>query len=139
MTNFTVDILTPAKVVAKDLPAESLLVPTVKGQINILVDHTHIVSKLETGMISVFGGADDADRFFAVSTGVCKVLENKIIVLANTSEEKTDIDLERAKRTLEYSEDMLSSADSLSEEDFIKYTRKIERAKLRIQMSSFKG
>ena len=54
MTHFTVDILTPDKVVAKDMPAESLLVPSVKGQINILVDHTHIVSKLETGMVSVF-------------------------------------------------------------------------------------
>jgi F-type H+-transporting ATPase subunit epsilon len=139
MANFTVDILTPAKVVAKNLPADSLLVPTVKGQINILVDHTHIVSKLETGMVSVFGGADDSDKFYSVSTGVCKVLENKIIILANTSEENTEIDIERAKKTLEYSEDMLSSSESISEEDFIKYTRKIERAKLRIQMSTFKG
>ncbi|MBT7611473.1 MAG: ATP synthase F1 subunit epsilon [Bacteriovoracaceae bacterium] len=139
MGNFTVDILTPAKVIAKDLPAESLLVPTVKGQINVLVDHTHIVSKLETGMVSVFGGANDADKFFSVSTGVCKVLENKIIILTNTSEEKIDIELGRAKKALEYSENMLSGSESLSEDDFIKYTRKIERAKLRIQMASFKG
>jgi F-type H+-transporting ATPase subunit epsilon len=139
MGNFTVDILTPAKVVAKDIPADSLLIPTVKGQINVLVDHTHIVSKLETGMVSVFGGASDADRFFSVSTGVCRVLQDKIIILASTSEETVDIDLDRAKKTLEYSEDMLSSSESLSEENFIKYTRKIERAKLRIQMASFKG
>jgi F-type H+-transporting ATPase subunit epsilon len=139
MNNFTVDILTPAKVVAKDLPAESLLIPTVKGQINVLEGHTHIVSKLETGMVSLFGGADDADRFFSVTTGVCKVLDNKIIILANTSEEAINIDTARAQQALEYSENMLSGSESLSEEDFIKFTRKIERAKLRIQMGSFKG
>ena len=139
MNHFTVDIFTPAKVIAKEVPAESLLVPTVKGQINILVGHTHIVSKLETGMISLFGGPDDPDRFFSVTTGICKVQEDKVIILANTSEEKPDIDLERAKKALEYSEQMLTSSKSLSEEEFIKLTRKIERAKLRIQMASFKG
>ncbi len=139
MNHFTVDILTPVKVVAKGIPAESLLVPTIKGQINILVDHTHTVSKLETGMISVFSGADDVDRFFTVTAGVCKVLENRIIILANTAEEKKDIDLERAKKALEYAESKLLKPDLISEEEFVKFTRKIERAKLRIQMSSFQG
>lgn len=139
MTHFTVDILTPDKVVAKDMPAESLLVPSVKGQINILVDHTHIVSKLETGMVSVFGGADDPDRYFSVSTGICKVLDEKIIILANTSEESHEIDLERAQQALDYAEDRLQNSESLTDEEYTKYNRKIERAKLRIQMCSFKG
>ena len=139
MNHFTVDILTPDKVVAKDLPAESLLVPSVRGQINILVDHTHIVSKLETGIISVFGGAGDPDRYFSVSTGVCKVLQDKIIVLANTSEEKHEINLERAEQALKQAEEMLANTDAMTDEDYQKYSRKVERAKIRIQMCSFKG
>lgn len=137
MNCFTVDILTPSKVVAKDMPAESILVPTVRGQINVLEDHTHIVSKLETGVVSIFGGADDPDRFFTVTTGVCKVLENKIIVLANTSEEKHEIDLDRAKEALANAEERLHS--DLNEEEYVKFMRKKERAQLRIQLSSYKG
>jgi F-type H+-transporting ATPase subunit epsilon len=138
MNYFTVDILTPSKIVAKDIPAESLLVPTVKGQINVLAQHTHIVSKLETGLISVFGGADDADRFFTVSTGVCKVLDNKITILAGTSEEKQEIDQVRAEEALKNAEEVLNT-QALSDEDYQKWQRKKERAQLRIQLSQFKG
>lgn len=138
MNYFTVDILTPSKIVAKDIPAESLLVPTVRGQINVLAQHTHIVSKLETGLISVFGGADDADRFFSVSTGVCKVLDNKITILAGTSEEKDEIDLTRAEKALKNAQEVLDT-QALSDEDYQKWQRKKERAQLRIQLSNFKG
>lgn len=138
MNYFTVDILTPSKIVAKDIPAESLLVPTVKGQINVLAHHTHIVSKLETGLISVFGGADDADRFFTVSTGVCKVLDNKITILAGTSEEKAEIDQVRAEEALKNAEDVLNT-QALTDEEYQKWQRKKERAQLRIQLSQYKG
>lgn len=138
MNNYTIDILTPSKVIAKEIPCESLLVPTVKGQINVLVGHTHIVSKLETGIVTVFGGEDDPDRYFSVTAGVCKVLDNKVIILSNTSEENHEIDVERAKASLARAEEMLSN-ESLSDEELVKYRRKVERANLRVQLASFKG
>ena len=137
MNNYTVDILTPSKIVAKGIPAESLLVPTVRGQINVLKDHTHIVSKLSTGIVTVFGGEDDPDRYFSVTTGVCKVLDNKVIVLANTSEEDHEIDVDRAKEALKHAQEMLQS--SLTDEELTKYRRKVERAQLRVQLASYKG
>jgi F-type H+-transporting ATPase subunit epsilon len=137
MNNYTVDILTPSKIVAKGIPAESLLVPTVRGQINVLKDHTHIVSKLSTGIVTVFGGEDDPDRYFSVTTGVCKVLDNKVIVLANTSEEDHEIDVDRAKEALKHAQEQLQS--SLTDEELTKYRRKVERAQLRVQLASYKG
>lgn len=137
MKYYTVDILTPSKIVAKNIPAESLLIPTVRGQINVLQDHTHIVSKLDTGMMSVFGGPDYGDRHFSISTGVCKILDNKITILANTSEESTDVNVERAKLALKNAEDKLKNTEGLSLEEVEKYQRKVERAKLRIQLGEF--
>ena len=137
MNNYTVDILTPSKIVAKGIPAESLLVPTVRGQINVLKDHTHIVSKLSTGIVTVFGGEDDPDRYFSVTTGVCKVLDNNVIVLANTSEEDHEIDVDRAKEALKHAQEQLQS--SLTDEELTKYRRKVERAQLRVQLASYKG
>ena len=136
---YTVDILTPNKVVVAQMPASSLIIPTVRGQINVLENHTHIVTKLETGMLSVFGGADDPDRHFAISSGVCKVLDGKVQILAHVAEESHEIDKERAERALQNAQDVLANRDDLNDEEISKYRNKVERAKLRIQLSEYTG
>jgi F-type H+-transporting ATPase subunit epsilon len=135
MNYFTVDLLTPEKVVAKGIPAESLLIPTVRGQINILPHHTHLINRLSTGVLSIFGGADDPDRHFSVTYGICKVLEDKIIIMSHTSEEQSEISLDRAEQALENAEKHLSSGEALSDQEIQKFQLKVERAKLRIQLS----
>lgn len=137
MKYYTVDILTPSKIITKAIPAESLLIPTVRGQINVLENHTHIVTKLATGVLTVFGGTDYADRNFLVSSGVCKILENKIVILANTAEESTEVNVERAKRSLDHAEDKLKNTEGLSNEEVDEYVQKAERARLRIQLATF--
>jgi F-type H+-transporting ATPase subunit epsilon len=138
MNYFTVDVLTPEKTVAKGIPAESLLIPTIRGQINVLPHHTHIINRLSTGVLTIFGGADDPDRDFSVSHGICKVLEDRVIIMSHTAEECDAIDVERANRALENAEGKLNSGEALSDEDLIKFRRKAERAKLRIQMAQSK-
>ena len=137
MKYFTVEILTPSKVITKAIPAESLLIPTIRGQINVLEGHTHIVSKLATGVLSVFGGPDYADRHFAVSSGICKILENKIVILSNTAEENTEVDVERAKLALKNAEEHLKHTEGLSVEDIEKFQHKADLAKIRIQIGEF--
>ena len=137
MNHYTVDVLTPSRVVVKDIPAESLLVPTIRGQINILADHTHFVTKLDTGVMSAFGGADDADRHFVLTTGLCKVLDGKVVIMAQTAEETSDIDVDRAEAALQMAQEKLEHPESLSDYEYEKYYRKAERAKLRIQMSQY--
>lgn len=137
MKYYTVEILTPSKIIAKGIPAESLLIPTTRGQINVLENHTHLITKLAPGILTVFGGADYADRHFALSTGVCKILDNKVVILANTAEEGFDVDVERAKLALKNAEDHLKNTDGLSLEDIEKFEQKRERAKIRIQLGEF--
>lgn len=134
MNYFTVDVLTPEKVVAKDIPAESLLIPTIRGQINILPHHTHLINRLSTGVLSIFGGADDPDRHFSVTYGICKVLEDKVIIMSHTSEEAKEISAERAQAALENALGKLNGGDALSDDEIEKFRRKAERAKLRMQL-----
>jgi len=136
---FTVDILTPNKVVVKDLPAESVLVPTTSGLTNILKDHTHLISKLCVGEVSIFGGADDPDRHFSVNKGIFKVLGNKITILSEVSEEAFEIDTNRAQLSLENAQSALSNEETYDEEVFEKYLEKIELSKLRIQLSKYEN
>lgn len=135
MNYFTVDVLTPEKVVARDVPAESLLIPTVRGQINILPHHTHLINRLSTGVLSIFGGADDPDRHFSVTYGICKVLEDKVIIMSHTSEENHEISAERAQQALEAAQERLNSGDALSDDELEKYRRKVQRAQLRVQLA----
>lgn len=135
MKYFVVDILTPSKIIAKAIPAESLLIPTVRGQINVLENHTHIVTKLSTGVLTVFGGPDYADRNFIVTDGVCKILENKVTILANTAEESSDVNVERAKLSLQNAEEKLKNTEGLTFEEVDEYVQKAERARLRLQLA----
>ncbi len=133
MNNFTVDILTPNKVVAKGIPAENIVIPTEKGQIEVMKDHTHVVEKLETGLVTILGGADDPDRNFLVTVGICKVLNDKVTILSNTSEECHEVDAERAELSLKNAQEKLQQ--TLSDDELVKYRRKAERAQLRIQLA----
>lgn len=133
MNNFTVDILTPSSVVAKDVPAENVLIPTLRGQIEVKKDHTHVVEKIGTGIVSIFGGADDADKHFLVTTGVCKILNDKITILSNVATADIAVDTERAEAALKNAQNMLSQ--TLSDDEIVKYRRKVERAQLRLQLA----
>lgn len=134
MKNFVVDILTPNRVVARDLPCTSLLIPTVRGQINVLTDHTHVITRLGTGELAVLGGADDPDRNFTITYGICKVLDNKVFILSNTCEEHHEIDTKRAEIALKNAEEALSQ-EGLDDDELEKYRRKVERANLRLQIA----
>ena len=133
--HFVVNIFTPEKMVGQNIPAASLFIPSVNGRMNVLPDHTHIVAQLGTGELVLFGGSDDPDRYFCITHGICKVLKEKVVVLATTAEESKDIDCERAKKSLQNAEDILASGKSLSDGEIEKYRRKVERAKLRLQMA----
>jgi F-type H+-transporting ATPase subunit epsilon len=131
MAFFSVDIITPNKVLAQDIPADSLLVPTSRGEINILPDHTHILTKLGTGSLMVYSPSGLEDRSFFISEGICKVLREKVLILAEVGEESKNIDLERAKRSMAHCQELLKTK-TLSSEEFEEITQKLERAKLRV-------
>ncbi|OFZ14209.1 MAG: ATP synthase F1 subunit epsilon [Bdellovibrionales bacterium GWA2_49_15] len=134
MNYFLVDVLTPNRVLCRNMPAETLFVPTIRGEINILPEHTHIIAKLDTGMLSVMGAEDDPDRHFSITTGICKVLGKKITILSNVSEEQHEIDQARAERALVFAQQKLDTM-TLTPDEFLKYRRKVERANLRIQIA----
>lgn len=89
--NYLVDILTPDKVVATGIEAKSIKVETIRGEINILPDHTHLITSLFTGLLNVYD-ASGKNHFFTVSKGICKVLGNKITILSSDSLVPRDVD-----------------------------------------------
>lgn len=135
MKFFVVDILTPSKIIAKGINGDSLLIPTSRGQINVLENHTHLITKMSSGVLTVFGGTNYPDRHFFVAEGICKILDNKIQLLVNTAEESTEVDVARAQRSLQHAEEKLKNTSGLTSHEIEEYQGRVERARLRIQIA----
>lgn len=135
MNHFTVDVLTPNKVITRNIPCKSLLIPTVHRQINILPDHTHIMTRLSTSHLTIFDGADNADKSFTISYGLCKVVGNKVSILTNTCEEDKEIDATKAQEALDNTNEVLKESNNLSDEDIVKYQRKAEKTQIHLQIT----
>jgi F-type H+-transporting ATPase subunit epsilon len=136
MAAFKLNLFTPKGVVVKDLECHDLVIPTVRGEINVLPDHTHILTELSTGVITV--KTTMGPRNYSVTAGLCRVLKDTVTILSFTSEKAEDIDLERAKAAKAKAMDRLSGKVSLSDVDLIKFRRKLERAELRLRLANLK-
>ncbi|MEK7250282.1 MAG: F0F1 ATP synthase subunit epsilon [Bacteroidota bacterium] len=92
---FQLEIITPSRVVFKD-EATSVSAPGVEGNFQILYDHAPFLSALEVGEIKVKDKAGN-DTHYATSGGFVEVNGNHVVVLADSVEKSSEIDVDRAK------------------------------------------
>ena len=131
---FKLNLFTPKGVVIKGLECNDIAIPTVRGEINILPEHTHILTELSTGVLTA--KTTMGLRHFSVTAGLCRVLADTVTILSFTSERAEDIDLERAKSAKAKAMDRLSGKENLTDVDLIKFRRKLERAELRLRLTN---
>lgn len=127
----TIDIVTPTRKLVEGAETNSVKLPSVKGEAEILPGHTAMMALLGTGILSFVH--DGRERKFAVSYGFAEVREDKVIVLAETVEESKEINKERAHKAQTKAQEALSAV--LTEDDFKKYQLKLQRAIVRQQIS----
>lgn len=136
MAAFKLNLFTPKGVVIKDLECNDIVIPTVRGEINILPEHTHILTELGTGVL--YTKTPMGTRHFSVTAGLCRVLKDTVTILSFTSERAEEVDLERAKAAKAKAMDRLSGKENLTDVDLIKFRRKLERAELRLRLANLK-
>jgi F-type H+-transporting ATPase subunit epsilon len=107
MKELNVEIITPSKVVFQSL-VKSISVPGTIGNFQVLYNHAPLLSSFEIGRIKVVD-MEDIETEFTTSGGTVEVLMNKILVLANSFESKEEIDIERAKNSLERAKERLAN------------------------------
>jgi len=135
MSNFQLNIYTPGGIIVQNVSCSELSIPTTSGMINILKGHTHIISEVDTGILTA--KLDNGQlRHFSMAGGLVKVLGSNVTILAKTSESPEKIDIERAKAAKAKAESRL--AGGVPSVAVIKYQRKIERAKNRIKLANLK-
>ncbi len=103
---FQVEILTPDKT-AYSGEASYVRAPGAEGYFGILANHAPLLAALRIGELIV--DTPEGRRFFAVSGGFLEVLKNRVRVLAETAEEASEIDVERAKQALQRAKNRLAT------------------------------
>jgi F-type H+-transporting ATPase subunit epsilon len=137
MAAFKLNIFTPQGVVVRNLECDSFLIQTVRGQVNVLPEHTHFLTELGTGILTA--KTSDGDRHFSTTAGTCKILKNEVTILSFTSEIPDKIDIERATKAKELAAKKLLGGESLSDQELTKYRRKLERAEVRLKLAYLRG
>jgi F-type H+-transporting ATPase subunit epsilon len=104
MKKIEVEVITPSRSVYKGL-VYSVTLPGTKGNFQVLYNHAPLLSSLEIGKVKIMESEGSTAEIFATGGGTVEVLNNKVLVLAESLEKSSEIDVERAesskKRALE--------------------------------------
>lgn len=110
MSELNLEIVTPSKS-AFSGEIKSITVPGTKGRFQVLKNHAPIISTFEIGMIKV-DLPDGKSDHYATAGGTIEVLDNKVIVLADSIELVSEIDEERAIKSKQRAEERLAEKKS---------------------------
>lgn len=109
MKELFLEVITPSKT-AYAGNIRSITIPGTMGSFQVLYNHAPLISSFEIGKIKVVD-EDNAVRYFATSGGTVEVLNNKVLLLAESFETPAEINLERAKTSLERAKGRLKEKD----------------------------
>ena len=130
--NIKLEVVTPEKAVVNE-EAKIVVAPGNLGEFGVLPGHTTFLTTLKTGTIR-YTDTGGQEHFVFVSSGFAEALPDKVTVLAESAERRSDIDLERAKEALARAEKRLAEDRAKEEIDFARARGSLERATVRIRL-----
>jgi len=104
MSELILEIITPEKPIFKD-QIEAVTIPGTLGSFQILKNHAPIISSFEIGIIKVKKASEET--FYTTAGGTVEVNKNQVLVLADSIEKITDINVDRAKQAMKRAEERL--------------------------------
>jgi F-type H+-transporting ATPase subunit epsilon len=107
MKELLVEIITPSKM-AYNGKVKSISLPGTLGNFQVLYNHAPLLSTIEVGHIKIVD-LNDIETEYTTSGGSVEVLNNKILVLADSFESKEEIDIERAENALKRAKERLAN------------------------------
>ena len=133
MRKFEIEIVTPEGL-AFSGEAESIILRTDIGNVQILAGHTDYIATLDTGKITL--RVDGKDRFASSSGGFVSVKGGKVKVVVTSLEFADQIDEKRAEIAKGKAEERLRNAKTDAEIEIAK--AKLKRAISRMNVSKLK-
>ena len=126
-------IATPESVVYED-EIFQVSIPTAAGEITVLPNHIPLVSILQAGELKITD--KDGEQPFAISSGFLEIKsDNEIVILADSAERATEIDLDAAEEARKRAEDEMERAKSEENVDFAKLQAVIDREMNKVRVA----
>jgi F-type H+-transporting ATPase subunit epsilon len=110
----TLEIVTPEGRVYSD-QVDSVVLPTVQGEIGILPGHIPLLTQLEDGELRVQKGA--ATELLACGRGFAEIAADKVSVLAEQAIDVEAIDEAAVEKALQRAEEALKQRGTLSPDE----------------------
>jgi len=104
MSELNLEIITPEKPIFRD-QIEAVTIPGTLGSFQILKDHAPLISSFDTGVIKVKKAS--VETFYTTSGGTVEVNKNSVLILADSIEKISDIDIDRAEQAKRRAEERL--------------------------------
>lgn len=130
MKEINLEVTTPSKK-AFSGKVKSVTLPGTLGSFQVLYNHAPILSSLEIGVIKVVD-LGDKESFFAIGGGTAEVMNNNVLVLAESFESPKIIDAERAEQAKKRAEERLKKHDE--DVDFARAEVALKRALNRLSI-----
>ena len=128
MANLRIEIVTAESVVYED-DVEIVVIPGVEGQLGILPHHAPLLTALQPGELVV--RKEGEETAIAVSGGFVQVLDDKVIVLADSAERAEEINEERAQEAMRRAQERLQ--DRTEDMNLERALASIRRAQSRLK------
>ena len=130
-------LVTPTKRLLLGEEVEDVVVPGHRGELTILPGHAGLVTSLLPGVLRFRKKGSGVYSYAAISWGYCEVFSNHVNVLAETAELPKEIDVPRAQETLARANAKLANP-SVTPEEIEKYSLKVQRAQVRLEVAQQK-
>ena len=108
--SLTLEIVTPEARVYSDT-IDSVVIPTVEGEIGILPGHIPLLTQVGYGELRVTKGS--ATQLLAVGGGFAQIVADKISILAESAITEEKIDEAAVEKAMQRAEEALKGKDSM--------------------------
>jgi F-type H+-transporting ATPase subunit epsilon len=125
------EIVTPERLAYSDT-VDSVVLPGSEGEIGVLPHHAPLVSMLGVGELRI--RKDGQEETFAIAGGFLQVRPDKVVVMAETADLASEIDLEKAQEARREAERALESGYSEGA-DLSDARAQLQQALLRIRVA----
>ncbi|UCD58192.1 MAG: ATP synthase F1 subunit epsilon [Candidatus Hydrogenedentota bacterium] len=105
--SFKLEIVTLTRVVYTG-EAVSIVAPASLGYIGIMANHAPLATDVAIGILKIREPGSE-EVFMTVTDGFLVVANNEVSILVNASERSTEIDVERARASIERARERLAS------------------------------
>ena len=128
------EVVTPQKLIVSE-EVEIVMAPGSEGEFGALKGHTTFLTSLKIGTLR-YKDANGKERFLFINGGFTEVLPDKVTILAESAERRSDIDVERANQAKERAEKRLAA--KAADIDLVRAEIALMRATHRLNIARMK-